>query len=306
MPDVKVVLHLGAHKTASTYLQSRLAKSSNALRQMQVGYVDLKTFREVVARAGGLRRCQHRYAMLSQRTLRAELSGLIQRENILGAERVVLSDENILGHLCDLSNAGKFYPTAGPRLRVIREALRDWDLEIVVSVRDYVTFLPSVWSHMVLREGYQPFSPQVARAFLTGGRGWAEVLQDLQRAAPGVPLRLWTFEEFAKLEADVLETLVGPVSRSAVDPLGRHAMPGLSGAAVERIEDLVRNGETPTPDRVRKISQQFAKANGHMPYMPWTEDVATRLGARYATDLERISRMPDVFRIGSDTLRRAA
>ncbi|MEL7154548.1 MAG: hypothetical protein AAFN51_12300, partial [Pseudomonadota bacterium] len=283
MPDVKVVLHLGAHKTASTYLQARLAKSSNRLRQMQVGYVDLKTFREVVSRAGGLRRCQHRYAMLSQRTLRAELSGLIRRENILGAERVVLSDENILGHLGDLSNAGKFYPTAGPRLRVVREALRDWDLEIVVSVRDYVTFLPSVWSHMVLRDGFRPFSPQVARSFLTGGRGWAEVLQDLQRAAPGVPLHLWTFEEFAKLEADVLETLVGPVPRSAIDPVKRHAMPGLSGAAVERIEDLIRNGQMPSPDRVREISREFAKAKGHLPYIPWAEDVASGLGACYAT-----------------------
>ena len=101
----KVILHIGAHKPATTYLQARLAKSANPLRQMQVGYVDLKLFRAALDRAGGLRRCQHRYALLSQRALKAELSGLVQREHALGAERIVL-EERIRVEDPDLSNGG--------------------------------------------------------------------------------------------------------------------------------------------------------------------------------------------------------
>ena len=302
----KVVVHLGAHKTASTYLQARLAKSADALRQLQVGYVDQKSFRQMIDRAGGLRRCQYRFAVLSQRALRKALNGMIRQQHDLGARRIVLSEENILGNLADFETSQKFYPAAGARLRVICEALRGCDLELALSIRDYTTFLPSVWSHLVLRNGYRRFDPGIAQSYLCRGRGWAELVQDIQRAAPGIPITLWTYEHLAEAENDILQTLAGAGSGLAIKPLRWRALPGLSAAAVERIEDLVRAGQTPSAERVRMIANSFNKLDGHGRYTPWAEGTAKRLSERYANDIERIERIAAVRRIRPDSVSRAA
>ena len=306
MSEVKVVLHLGAHKTATTYLQARLAKSANPLRQMQVGYVDLPAFRDSQKRAGGLRRAEPRYAMLRRRALRHEMSELIRREVAFGVNRIVFSDENILGSLTDLAGGAELYRSAGARVRAVIDALRDHDVEIAVSIRDYSSFLPSVWSHMAMRDGYRAFDQASAVPFLTGGRGWADVVQDIRSAAPDARLTFWLYEDLHHAEQEVLRALVGPVAGSAVEPIGWQAHTGFSAPAVFEIERLVETGERLAPDRLRGIARHFCKSRGYGRYSPWQTDVARQLSERYANDVRRIHHIAGVDQIGMLLDRQAA
>lgn len=306
MSGPKVILHIGAHKTATTYLQARMAKSENPLRQMQIGYVGLQQFREAQALAGGLRRAEPRYALLRHRALRRELTELIERQIYFCARRVVLSDENILGNIGELFGAREFYPRAGARVRVLADALSNWDLEIAVSTRCYASFLVSVWSHVVMRDGFRRFDPSCAAPLLGGGRGWADVLIDIRRVVPNVKIRHWAYEDLAGNEHDVLKALIGEVAPSAVEPVTWQALMGLSAPAVEQITDLHDKGGSLSGDRMRAIARHFSKSQGYRRYDPWPSDIGFRLAARYREDLGRISAIAGVERIGARPLSQAA
>lgn len=307
MSGPKVILHVGAHKTATTYLQARLAKSVNPLRQMQVGYVDLQQFREAQALAGGLRRAEPRYALLRHRALRRELSRLIERQIYFGATRVVLSDENILGNLGELFGDHDFYPRAGARVRVLVDALSNWDVEIAVSTRCYASFLVSVWSHIVMRDGFRPFDPRCAGALLGGDRGWVDVLSDIRRAVPNAKICHWAYEDLAGNEHDVLQALIGEVAPSAVEPITWQALMGLSAPAVEQIADLYNKGDSAlSAERIRAVARHFSKAQGYRRYDPWPSNIEFRLTGRYRDDLRRIGEMTGVDRIGVRSVRQAA
>lgn len=306
MSAPKVILHIGAHKTATTYLQARLTKNANPLRQMQVGYIGLSAFREAQTKAGGLRRAAPRLAMLSRRSLRIQLTNLIRQEVAFGAERIVLSDENIMGNMADLSCSQMFYPNVRARIRAMTDALRDWDLEIAVSTRDYATFLPSVWSHMVMRDGYQPFDPEMTYPLLNHGRGWADVLQDVRSAVPSVPLKFWTYEDLSHSEPAVLEMLLGEGVPSVLEPIRWQALAGLSAAAVEQIERQIQAGESPTPQEIHDTARKFGKSRGYRRYNPLPDAKVRDLSTRYAKDLKRISQLAGIERVGEPELAKAA
>ncbi len=302
----KIILHVGAHKTATTYLQARLSKSANPLRQMQVGYVDLLTFREAQVVAGGLRRSEPRYAILSHRLLRRALSELIQHQISFGARRILLSDENILGHLSDLSTNQRFYPNAAARVRAMTDALRDWDVEIALSVRDYATFLPSSWGHMVLRDGYQAFDPRMADPLLNDGRGWADLVQGIRDAVPDVPLNVWAYEDFSHAEPAILDMLLGTGVSSVLEPIHWQALVGLSAAAIEQIERLIEPGIPLSVPRIHDIARQFCKSKGYRRYQPFPADIVSSLSARYSSELTRICRISGVERIQTGAMQAAA
>lgn len=306
MSGPKVILHIGAHKTATTYLQARLAKSENPLRQMQVGYVGLQAFREAQALAGGLRRAEPRYALWRHRAMRRELSRLVERQISFGARRIVLSDENILGGLTEIFGTQDFYQRAGARVRVLADALSNWDLEIAISTRCYATFLVSVWSHMVMRQGYRPFDTGSAAGLLGGTRGWADVIADIRKAAPSAALSHWTYEDLAGNEPEVLQTLIGDVAPSAVEPVTWQALLGLSAPAVEQISDLHKKGGALSEDRMRAIARHFSTAQGYRRYDPWPSNIGFRLATRYREDLQRISQIEGLQRVGMRPLRQAA
>lgn len=300
MPVPKVVLHIGAHKTATTYLQARLSKSANILRQMQVGCVDLDAFRDAQTRAGGLRAAEPRYAFFRRRALRRELGALVQQQVDRGAKRVFLTDENILGTLQDWAPGPDFYARAGSRLHATVEALDSFDLEIAFSVRSYAGFLTSVWGHRTLREGFAPFDPTVAVPFLDGGRGWAEVVADIRMATEGRPLRFWAYEDFSHHEASILTTLLGQAGRTAVEPISWQAMRGLTAPAVARLTALHQAGEVLSIARIQEVARAFCASQGYRRHDPWPADTASQLAERYRADLDRIAKMTGVERIAAE------
>ena len=51
MKGKRVILHIGAHKPATTFLQRQLAGNAEALKKHGVSYVDLRTMRSGITRA---------------------------------------------------------------------------------------------------------------------------------------------------------------------------------------------------------------------------------------------------------------
>ena len=290
----KILLHIGAHKTATTYLQTRLFRNANTLRQFQVGYVGLERFRDAQAKAGGVRRAEPFWAIHRRIALARRLGALIAEEADQGVRRLVLSDENLLGNLSDISSGTAFYPRAGQRIRAILHSLRRYEVEVVLSIRSYDTFHVSAWSHLVGRSGYSPFSSDPADKLSSDGRGWSHVVRDLSRSAPDIPLHIWQYEKLQDQELQILQLLVGDEAAETLEPIGSRHMQGLSVEAVDHLQARHLANEQISAEEVRQTSRQFRKSKGYAAWSPWTPSQWDALRNRYASDLAEISSMAGV------------
>jgi hypothetical protein len=115
-----VVLHVGAHRTASTTFQKTLGANGAALAEAGIVYWGPKCTRsglfdgligaperlDAARRLAGLRR-------VALRARRAERAG---------ARILLVSEENVLGSMRAAVSGGGFYADAGPRVAAVAEA----------------------------------------------------------------------------------------------------------------------------------------------------------------------------------------
>ena len=124
----RVILHVGPHKTASTYLQCRLLLARAALAEHGFRYPEY----------GVAQFAHHRvYNFLNEHT-RAE-SGLEEaalREAFAGSTDLILSSEN-------------FVYLGAPQLTALKAMLPDCGFEIVYFLRNPVHLWPSHWQELV-------------------------------------------------------------------------------------------------------------------------------------------------------------
>ena len=101
-----VALHVGAHKTATTYIQSRLLNSQDVLNSAGISIVPTGQFRKRITSQ-----------VLNSDFAPVQLSRLL--EEYAGYKRVIISDENLLGVR---PNTNRLYPRARQRLEAILPA----------------------------------------------------------------------------------------------------------------------------------------------------------------------------------------
>lgn len=286
---MKVVLHLGAHKTASTYLQARLGNSTNALAARRVAFLGPEAVRETLARAGSLHHAQRPVAVMSRRRMGDAMARLIEGAASDGAARAIISDEALLGRLTDVFDKADLFGSARGRLKAFRRALDGPDLDILISIRGFAGFLPSVWSHMVLRRGYSPFDMGWADRMLDAPRRWADVVQDVASVFPKARLIVWRYEDLRLIEDDVLRAFAGDEGLSAIEPIQWQALAGLSAPAVTRLEEIMVEGTRPDRGRVQTVSRRFPKPKGHPAYRPFPPEKCRKMQSDYENDLARIA-----------------
>jgi hypothetical protein len=119
----RTVLHVGAHKTATTYLQSKLALNGDLLARQGVRYDRLDEFREKCTR------------MLNHPTEgdRDFVAGL---KASMKDKTVVISDENLIGMSTDLVRSGSCYPKARDRLAALGKILDLSAPDVFLAMRD--------------------------------------------------------------------------------------------------------------------------------------------------------------------------
>ena len=129
--------HVGVHKTATTYMQSRLRANRELLRGEGVDYIDLWAKRPAVGQyRRTLKRIVEKDVVDEQQILQlsGQLRDIAAEEASSSSSLAVLSYENILGGF-DLTQSGAPYPNAALAIRHIIEAFPDCRVRIFISIR---------------------------------------------------------------------------------------------------------------------------------------------------------------------------
>jgi hypothetical protein len=192
---MKVILHIGAHRCATTTFQAYLRRNATQLERSGIGFWGPRRTRK-----GLFSGLVPRPGVVTGRNLSQRAAGRVQiqlaRSAGLGVQQLLVSDENMMGSVRMNLRLGSLYCGIGERLARFSQAFGARSMDVVISIRALDGFWASSMGYAVARG-----DPVPSRAMLTrivdDGRGWRAVIEDLACAMPMARIRVAPFEVFA-------------------------------------------------------------------------------------------------------------
>lgn len=263
------ILWLGLHKTGTTYLQKSLDLSQNSLQAAGIHWVSLDTFRQLWTRP------------LLHDDHEAEPAPAARPE---GCPHWLVFDENIPALVQHGLTREGFYPEAGRRARIIANHLNLRRPQLVLALRGFTGFVPSLYCETLKSTPYRPF-----RKFLAlppEAMSWIPLIDRLLKAFPAAPLTIYRAEDLPGHEAALLARLTG-LPETAFTLLEGTERLGFSHEAMMRLQALAEERPVTRAD-VWEMVQQYPRDATHPGFAPWSAEERALLDAAYARDLAEL------------------
>ncbi|MEM8776676.1 MAG: hypothetical protein AAGF53_16705 [Pseudomonadota bacterium] len=305
MREPYVVFHGGFHKTATSHIQSMLARNTGHLKKRGVLYVHHRHTRKeltvpcqlyVYEQKGMDYRTKYTAKELANKTS-AFFNEMIDEND--DCDRIIFSEENLAGHCGHCVKRGLLYLWRKEFIETISSQF-PWQVqEVHLGVRNYADFFASAYVEYLRSLKKTDFvdEMEMRKRVMAHMPSWAKVLQIVQDYFPNARLTVWKFEDFRILDRQVIKNLCGPkidVSKLAL-PKDKNKRPSASGKAVEALLELIhRNGvETALKNRVA-LQEQYPRNEKYGGYDPWTAAERAHLSRVYERDLIEIRSNPDI------------
>jgi len=278
----KIVLHVGAHKTASTHLQKSIEAALPLDGVTFAGPQKLRGAGNSIPELFGVP-FDPRAAQVSELSPRDALIALAD-----GADRLVLSEENFAGRI---PRKGRTLYFTGPK-RVARFAaiIRDAGgppIDLCLGMRNPTDYLASVFSQTSKGKREMPVETFLKQNVYTN-INWADYVGRL-RACNGIgTVTVWRQEDYADCFAQICEAMVGT---SGFPPLEGRINVRLSEQAVDTI--AMTRGLTDADFR-REVARTLPVTADNPPYDPYDAQAHAASQDFYAEQCAAIAAMPDV------------
>ncbi len=292
-PTIRV--HLGAHKTASTYVQEALDLNRDKSAAAGLAYWPRDSFRPLVATATKRLRDLKR----SRKSRFLDPFSPRHSDAIKGYRRlldldcdVTISEENLLGGSAECFR-GQIYPSAPLILSDFAAALPDRPVEILIALRSYSSFVSSLYTEALKHGAY--IKPERAKAMRSAMRGaWPRLLTIIREAFPEATILVWRYEDFADLEEDILARLSGLPAAQIAKPVQGDILPSPSAQAIHSYLEEARD-LTPVARqvRMRALRGLYPRTATSPKFVLWSEEEAATLAQDYAHDIEAIRNRGD-------------
>jgi hypothetical protein len=279
---MKIHLHIGVHKTATTYIQSRLNASVFKLNKAGIGYFPLWDFRTSAWRdvmkiePNGFRLEDH-------------LHSFFPKFRPAHVEGLIISDENLIGLCGSFVKSGRLFHGARQRLAHLRRLFAGHEVSLFCAVRSYDTFLSSAYCE-ALRTNTRYISFDDFRNSLKWTSvNWTRVLAGFEAGLEPNHIHLWKYEDFEEKSEQIFRTLAfgEPPVAKAVDDAPVYK--SFSHTAVDAIDSVAKQlGPVIAAKLARPIGDALKKTDGYPAFQPWNETDKLRLEKQYLEDCARI------------------
>jgi len=285
-----LVLHGGFHKTATSHIQSVLARNAKYLSRSGVHYVHHRDTRK---RLTVPVQCNVYNTLgmdwdpkISDAELKVLTAEFFEDLFASGAERLILSDENMAGHCGHCVKRGVLYRWRRKLLEVFAAQFPGGVDEVHLGIRNYADFFASAYVEYLRSVSGQWFVDERAmrRQVTENMPNWHNVL-------------VWRYEDFSRLDSRVLSNLCGgQVDVSGLKPpKENNKRPTASGRAVAELLQLIhRDGaDTALGQRVA-LQERFPRGAVFRNYDPWTAGERAHLTRIYERDVAAIRANPAI------------
>ena len=233
---MKVILHIGAHRTATTSLQSYIRRHGTELRADGVGFWGPARTRKGlfagIQPTPGLGRAAARRA-------RGRILLQMKKAQANDVRTLVVSEENMMGSVRLNLRKARLYPDIGERMSRYICAFDQRVDKIVLSIRGLDHYWASAMAYGVGRGHALPDRSHCAAVALHG-RTWRDVIADVSCAAPLAQIEVIPFEVSAGRPDLMLSACTGHVSPRDAAPEWLNRSPNaqqLHALLTERGED---------------------------------------------------------------------
>ncbi|MCF2871942.1 hypothetical protein L0664_12760 [Octadecabacter sp. G9-8] len=268
-----ILLHLGAHRCASTTFQSYLWNNRTKLAKQGLTCWTPKRTRDgllcgLVRHPALISIKDERNAIRSIGRMRVEMARLRNG----GQKALLISEENILGSMRNNILDTRLYSLLRERLMRFQPAFEGQKLTVALSIRSYEDYWASCLVNLVARGGVLP-SVDLLDFLTTQPRRWRAMIRDIAAAFPQADIVVWPFERMA----DHPEAQLRAMWPQDFKGLENGDLWRNRGADLMRLNTiLAMRGERPVKDGPIEAGTRW---------MPFDEDQRNVLRAEYRRDL---------------------
>lgn len=262
-----VILHIGAHLSATTSFQdylhrnrARLAATGCTVWTPRRGWAELGA--GLLPETGSALSAPDA-ARRAEARIRAALAACAGA----GRRRLIVSDPGIIGSPRANLRLGGLYCGLGERLVRLGGAFDGYPMRLTLSIRSLEAYWAAALARAVTRGAGLPSGGMLAR-LAENRRSWRDVIEEIARALPGVELRVLPYETFGGRPEAQLEAIAGV---RAPQSHARHRL-----NATPRLPEL--RAWLPA-------SEAALLPPGRGRWTPFTESQAAALREAYADDL---------------------
>ena len=276
---LNINLHLGAHKTATTYIQNILNTNQRLLNDNEI-YFSTPT---------QLRNERWFESILTKDGI-DDIHGDNTEENTIPTSGLwIISEENILGIPYDFMTSNEIYPRASKRLHNLKKLISDKDITIYFSIRCYHSYYSSCYLEVVRNNGYLDFSNFYDKSRFKHNT-WLSVIDVLTKIFPENNIVLWCYEDFIKLENIILKKLTGLADNELViDDSAALKRTSLSSKALDRLKKMSSKKQYPvTSEQIETLNLELPRTPETPSFMPFSEAEITLFKKRYKNDIREI------------------
>jgi hypothetical protein len=190
-----IILHIGAHRCATTTFQRYMRLNGEGLERRNIGFWGPRRTRNGLF-SGLIPRPRLARARNSQQRAVGRVQLGCARSEALGLKTLVVSDENMLGSVRENLRLGELYCGVGERVARYTHAFGGRITDVVLNIRSLEFFWASSLGFGLTRGMGIPTRQLLDRLSHTQ-RSWRDVIADVACAAPDVRLWVLPFETFA-------------------------------------------------------------------------------------------------------------
>ena len=281
---IKIIIHAGAHKTASTHLQNRVLENENLVVKSGCSYLGPEKIRD---QFGTLWRALGRSDTPDEQE--RKLAALAA-----GQPRLVISEENIIGGFKDLMNGPNraiLYPKAVERLARLAQLVAPNPLHIAMAVREPSSYYVSVYNQLLLSGRFQTWE-RFSKGLDPTAVKWSDILRPIAEI-PGVAVvSIWRYEDYHRLLPQILNTLLGQPRPDIPLHMEKRMHEGLSERAVQACCTWHAAGYGGRLGAVAR--EDFPVSDAYPKFSPWPEELMRESRAAYGRDIEALGRAGNI------------
>lgn len=283
---LSISLHLGVHKTASTHLQKSLQRSPGKLAPAGITFRGPKYLRDP----------DHKLAQV-MRTNGPDLEAVFGADPLHqmagAADRLVLSDENLLGLVFSDLHPGMPYPRARGRIERLLAALAPSSVQMFLAVRDPASWLVSLYSQRIKGGHYMSFADFCA-GFSTVDLQWSGLIRRLLSLDHHQGITIWQHENYSAVGDSLLKAMLGRTPPKGVKLLHNKVNKSISAAAIDHLLSKHGQGEDMPGNWGKDAQALYPLSEDYPAFDPWSEEEKQASRAAYQADLEQIRTLPHV------------
>jgi hypothetical protein len=276
---VRMILHVGAHKTGSSLIQKYLRDNVAEFESRRIHYVGRGDMNGYVGWGGPVRDHPHRF--------RGRLTQAAQSE----ATTTIASHENSLGKPFSAKRPG-LYPGAGRNLDALAGVLEGLDSTVVLYVRPQADFVESYYLQHLHEGGTQTFQEWIAGIDLDA-LSWQPLVAALRSTFGDDRVVVMDFREIRLGQDAFLARFFEAIGVDAGDGISYKPVRNPSVSEKGMRMALAVNPHLETPDQrvaVRKFLQRHFSNRKYPRPVLFDEEQRAQMSRRYDEEYEQLWR----------------